>query len=346
MKVSIIITVYNLEHYIEEALQSAINQTYKNLEILVVDDCSSDNSKKIIQKYKDYIQYIRLDKNVGVLLATCEGLKAASGDIITFLDGDDIWHTDKVQEIVNLYEQDNDYVLISHDYEYIDENGKKIYPKDDTQVVLHKLADECDLEEINKIMRSDIKIPQERVWLGSAFSINAKKFCVKDFLNWVETIPNPTLVYQDWPLATFIMASNDGKFGYVNKKLFQYRLHQSNYSGGSRMTLNRAIEVAEKGLYTSLAIENILQHFSKNFDKKEYDIIVSNRKLITQEYEFLIALYSRNIFESYYLYKNLKKNYWTKEKSKKNFARLVAFSLFGSLFFDIKYILNEMIKEM
>lgn len=341
MKVSVIVTVYNLENYIEETLKSVFNQTYKNLEIIVVDDCSIDNSEEIIGRYKDQVKYIRTEKNGGVLLATCEGLKVATGDIITFLDGDDIWHLNKVEEIVKIYQQDKKYVLLSHDYEYINENSKLIYSEDNTQTILQNLSVSNDVESINLVMREGIKIPQGRVWLGSAFSINTKNFHVKDFLDWVDTLHKPSLVYQDWPLATFIMASNDGKFGYINKKLFQYRLHESNYSGGSKMTRQRAIKVAQKGLYTSLSIENILQNFKKNFEKKEYERVFRNRQLMTHEYEFIIAVYNRDIFNAYKLYKNLKENYWTREDVKKNLLRMIIFTLFDSLFFDMKYFFNK-----
>jgi len=345
MKVSVIITVYNLEHYIEETLQSVLAQTYENLEIIVVNDCSIDNSETIILKYRNQIRYVKPSQNSGVLLATCAGLEVATGDIVTFLDGDDIWHPSKIEEIINLYQENPEYVLVSHDYEYIDEHGKMIYPADSTQETLKNLSNENNFYEINVVMQKAIQIPEGKVWLGSAFSINLKKFQIESFLNWVKTLPEPTLVYQDWPLATFVMAMNNGKFGYVNKKLFKYRLHESNHSGGTKMTTNRAKNVAKKGLFTSLAILEILKKYSYNFNELDYNKISNHRNFMVHEYQFLLALYDRKIMKSYNLFNILKNNYWTKKQKQKNFIRFIVFSLFGSKFFELKYLFSKLRKN-
>ena len=91
-KISIIIPVYNVEKYIAECLESVINQTYSNLEIICIDDCGSDNSMKIVQEYADKdnrIKIIRHEKNLGCAVARNTGIDAASGNYIFILDSDD-----------------------------------------------------------------------------------------------------------------------------------------------------------------------------------------------------------------------------------------------------------------
>lgn len=92
MKISIVVTSYNVEKYIEEALRSCINQTYKDLEIIVVDDCSTDSSKEIIkklQKEDPRIIFIENDVNQGAGLTRRRGIQCTTGEYVLILDGDD-----------------------------------------------------------------------------------------------------------------------------------------------------------------------------------------------------------------------------------------------------------------
>ena len=95
--VSVIIPVYNSEKYVKEAIDSVLKQTYQNFEIIVVDDCSTDNSCQIIKKIDDQrIRLIKLDKNSGVAVARNIAIENAKGQYIAFLDSDDIWLEDKL----------------------------------------------------------------------------------------------------------------------------------------------------------------------------------------------------------------------------------------------------------
>ncbi|MCQ2743730.1 MAG: glycosyltransferase [bacterium] len=92
-KVSIIITNYNKSDYIKEAIESAINQTYKNVEVVIIDDCSTDNSFDLIQNYKEKynnIVCIRNEQNRGVVYSRNLAINKASGYYILPLDADDV----------------------------------------------------------------------------------------------------------------------------------------------------------------------------------------------------------------------------------------------------------------
>src|SRR5207253_10717642 len=84
MKISTVITLYNLEKYIDDAIQSVLTQTRQPDEIIVVDDCSTDGSADIVAKYRHRIIHIKHDKNIGPLRNSLSGLKAATGDIVAF----------------------------------------------------------------------------------------------------------------------------------------------------------------------------------------------------------------------------------------------------------------------
>ena len=121
-KVSIIIPVYNSSEYLKECINSVINQTYKNLEIIIVNDKSTDNSLSIINSFSDKrIKVINLKENSGVSVARNKGVEVSTGDYICFIDSDDYWYLDKIKKQVEFIK---DKAFIYSDYEYL-KNGKR-----------------------------------------------------------------------------------------------------------------------------------------------------------------------------------------------------------------------------
>ena len=116
-KVSVIIPMHNSSKYILECIDSVINQTYKELEIILVDDKSSDKTIRKIKNIKDKrIKIIRFNKNLGAAAARNKGIEASTGDYICFLDSDDYWKLDKIEKQVNFIK---DKVFIYSKYEYL-----------------------------------------------------------------------------------------------------------------------------------------------------------------------------------------------------------------------------------
>lgn len=127
-EVSIIITVYNVEKYLRQCLDSVITQTFKDTEIIIVNDCSTDNCHKIIEEYqkKDArIFYINLPENIGVGFARNEGMKAAGGKYITFVDSDD-WITNDYIEVLHKNIEKYNCDFICANFSVYDENKKTI----------------------------------------------------------------------------------------------------------------------------------------------------------------------------------------------------------------------------
>ena len=126
--VSIITPVYKCEKYISKTIESVINQTYKNWEIILVDDCSPDDSADIIKKYADNdkrIKYIKLKENSGAAIARNTALENSKGRFIAYLDADDLWMRDKLEEQLQ-FMIDNNYGFSCTSYEVIDNEGKKL----------------------------------------------------------------------------------------------------------------------------------------------------------------------------------------------------------------------------
>lgn len=126
--VSIITACYNSSFSISKTIESVLSQTYSNWEMLIVDDCSTDNSLLIIQSYckKDSrIRYLKTDKPSGSpALPRNIGIEHAIGEYIAFLDSDDIWLPNKLQEQYDFLEQNN-YSFIYSNYEKISWDGKR-----------------------------------------------------------------------------------------------------------------------------------------------------------------------------------------------------------------------------
>jgi glycosyltransferase involved in cell wall biosynthesis len=101
MKVSVIIRTYNRAYIVAEAIESALNQTYGEYEVLVVDDGSTDNTPEVVRRFQDpRLRYIRHERNRGVGAACNTGVAQARGEWIAFLDSDDLWQPDKLERQV------------------------------------------------------------------------------------------------------------------------------------------------------------------------------------------------------------------------------------------------------
>lgn len=127
-KVSIIICNYNYANFVEEAITSALDQDYENIEILVVDDGSTDSSKEVLAKYEYNPKVsVLLKSNGGQASAFNAGYDLSSGDVILFLDSDDKWHQRKISHLLDefdLMNRLNEKILIGHRLSAIDEHGQ------------------------------------------------------------------------------------------------------------------------------------------------------------------------------------------------------------------------------
>ena len=143
--VSIVTPTYNCGKFITETIESVIGQTYKNWEMIIVDDCSKDNTQEIVKKYlknDKRIKYIKFEKNQGAAIARNTAIREAKGRYIAFLDSDDLWSKDKLEKQINFMKK-NSYSFTCTAYEQIDENNNLL----------------------NKIIRPKIKADYNRILL-------------------------------------------------------------------------------------------------------------------------------------------------------------------------------------
>ena len=124
--VSIITPAYNNSEFIKQTIESVQKQTYKNWEMIVVDDCSTDRTPELIKKISqkdDRIKYIKLKKNSGAAIARNRALRESRGRFIAYLDADDLWKKNKIQNQIDFMLSHN-YAFACSNYEKIDINNK------------------------------------------------------------------------------------------------------------------------------------------------------------------------------------------------------------------------------
>lgn len=207
MKISVIIPVYGVEKYIRKCLESVINQTYKNLEIIIVNDETKDNSIKIVEEYiKDPRIRIINKKNEGVAQARNCGLKQATGEYISFIDSDDWLELDLYEKLISNLENED---ILVFNYNMYNEKTKK------TKKKLLKIS---KLEKIRK----NSKILFWGVLNGECWN----KLYKKQFLNKRALLFGKNKVYEDtlWGLKTLFyahkikMTDYSGYFYRVNRE--------------------------------------------------------------------------------------------------------------------------------
>jgi len=125
--ITIYITNYNYGHFIKEAIDSALNQTYKNIEILIIDDGSTDDSKDIIEQYKSFTNLkIIYQQNKGLNITNNIALSLANGEFIMRLDADDYLMPNAVQAMVELFSKNPELGMVFPNYHLVDKSGNTI----------------------------------------------------------------------------------------------------------------------------------------------------------------------------------------------------------------------------
>lgn len=123
-KVSVIIPTYNRASLLELAIQSVLEQTFRDFELIIVDDASTDDTSSVVLKYQERIRHFRHQKNNGRATARNKGLEMARGEYVAWLDSDDLWKPDRLERGVWVLDQKKDIDLLHGEVDVIDMNGK------------------------------------------------------------------------------------------------------------------------------------------------------------------------------------------------------------------------------
>ena len=237
--VSIITPSYNTGKFISETIESVLSQTYKNWEMIIVDDCSTDNTDEVVKKYlKDKrIKYIKNEKNSGAAISRNRALRESNGEYIAFLDSDDLWNKDKLKKQIKFME-DNDYYFSYTNYEEIDEKSKPLnrYVTGPKKITKSRMYDYC--------------------WPGCLTVMYNQE---KVGLIQIEDLPKNN------DYAMWLKAIDKADCYLLNEKLAKYRIREGSISRNSKVKLIKHHyrlyrDGEQKGVITSclLTIRNLL----------------------------------------------------------------------------------------
>lgn len=256
MVISIIIPVYNVKFYLKECLNSIINQSYKNLEIILVDDGSTDGSEKICDEYaaKDKRIVVIHKENGGVSDARNKGLDICTGDYISFVDSDDWLELDAYERILNVAKKTKaDIVVCGYILEF--KNGKINYSLD------------------NKMIRENLKILDELFYDKNFPNAVWGKLYKKEIFRNLK-FPSGK-IYEDMLIKYDILKETD-KIVILDNLLYHYRQRESSIMNIKRKTFNERI-IACEIILNKIKKENsslVLQAYSQLY--KHYIYVIED----------------------------------------------------------------------
>jgi glycosyltransferase involved in cell wall biosynthesis len=163
IKVSVVITNYNQGQYCEFAINSILSQTYKNIDITIVDDCSTDNSVEQITKYVESLQdsqksricLLVHDKNRGTASARNTGIKNSNGELISFLDIDDFYYPDKISASVLKMIETPGVGVVYSDYNVLNQKTGIVYREFKAPFNFNKLVNYC-MVSTNSLVKREV----------------------------------------------------------------------------------------------------------------------------------------------------------------------------------------------
>ncbi|MBE9211561.1 glycosyltransferase family 2 protein [Plectonema cf. radiosum LEGE 06105] len=213
--VSVIVPVYNRSIYLKQAIQSALNQTYKNIEIIVSDDCSPESPQAIVESFDDSrIIFRRNQENLGVASNIISAVKVARGKYIASLNDDDIWNDNFLEKLVPQLDNNHDLVLGFCDHYIIDENSN----------IDDKATQECTQMWKRNQLKEGIYQPfYEIALVNQSVASSVAAVIRKDAIDW-DNFPPQAGPFWDLFL-TYMACRNGGGAYYFPERLSKYRVH-------------------------------------------------------------------------------------------------------------------------
>jgi len=306
--ISVVLASYNGSKFIKEQLDSILNQTYKAFEIICVDDCSSDDTYKILEEYKnkypDIIKVYKNDKNIGSRATFSKAIEYANGEYVALSDQDDWWYPEKLEILYNNIKNNPNIAFVYSNAHLVDENLS--------------IIKENIIKQNNTLIngKNFLNIIIDNSVMGCTMLLNSN-FAKK-------CLPLPFVgLHHDWYFA--LMAYNYNlEVKFIDIPLIKYRLHSSNLVNSKKAkgsiitkTKNRIQRLYEE-------IVNI------DFNKIENSLLLD---LLLLKKNYILALKNKNFFDAlnywFILFKRLEENGVVNKKIKKQALRYVFYSLLG-----------------
>ena len=252
-KISVLLPVYNSELYIKEAIDSILNQTFSDFELLVIDDASTNTSVEIIQSYTDSrIQLIVKSQNSGYTNSLNHGLTIAKGEYIARMDSDDISMPTRFEKQIAFLDNNTDYVLCGANFSILESNEVKILPENHDDIQMQFIANCCIAHPVVMLRKS--------VFLENKIQYNAEKEPAEDYDLWVRLLQY-------------------GKLHNIQEVLLRYRVHNMQTSN------LKATKQAKNSLDIKLDLFKYLKPSFNEIEETVYRKRMSNLSIDLNELE-------------------------------------------------------------
>lgn len=271
--VSIIIDTYNHEKFIESAIESVLNQTFsqKDMEIIVVDDGSTDNTPERVKKYRDKIKYI-YKNNEGQASAFNLGFKEAKGEYIVLLDGDDYCKEKRVERIVEEFEKYKEVVCVLN-----------------TREVINEMTGEIINESFPNFHNLELNEKNLNYFIKSSYG-TSRTSLRKSALKYILPIPKNLIIEADLYLNLSIIWF--GNLSCINEKLTVYRIHGKNlFCLGDFKKLPLQIRTMKIALRE---VKNTVRK-SKKYDERILKKILKPYEIEIKEKEIILNTYKKRV---------------------------------------------------
>ncbi|TKC55814.1 glycosyltransferase family 2 protein [Pedobacter hiemivivus] len=287
--ISIALCTYNGENYLIEQLDSLVFQDYPNLELIVVDDCSSDNTLEILRPYATKYPFIHIyqnENNLGYVKNFEKAISLCNGEYIALADQDDLWNLNKIR---TLYQNIGNHILVYHDSAFVNERGESMGKKMSDIINLYKGHDFRPF-----LFRNCV----------SGHAMLFRRALIPHILPF-----NKSYFHDHW--IAFV-ATNHGGIGLITKCLVNYRQHDN----ASTDILNSRIKKKEKEPFSEdKKLFKWLEYCKKNSNAKNYNFIDQLHQLMLQQstsnrynYKFTFFLI-KNMSSLFFI---SKRNFWSK----------------------------------
>jgi glycosyltransferase involved in cell wall biosynthesis len=227
--ITVLIPTYNCEQYIQEAVQSILDQTYTNFECIIIDDCSTDGTIDIIKRFDDpRINLIIKPKNSGYTNSLNSGLTIAKGKYIARMDGDDVSLPNRFEKQIEVLEQDEDLVVCGSIFRIIDTETIIFAPEYHEDITIGLLKDSC---------------------IGHPTAMIKKSVLVDNNINYNIDF-EPAEDYDLW-----VRLSKIGKLHNLQEVLFMYRLHDNQVSITKKEIQRKSASLSRFNMLSQLDFE-------------------------------------------------------------------------------------------
>jgi glycosyltransferase involved in cell wall biosynthesis len=203
-RVSVIVPTYNSARFLGRALKSALAQTYDDREVFVVDDGSTDGTREVVARYGGKIQYL-YQPNRGPAAARNLALSRAGGELIAYLDADDMWYPQKLEKQVAFLDGNKQYGLVHSEMDIIDEEDHIIHRRFNQTTGRDITQGFCAMRLLHRGHIQTVTVIVRREWVDRVGGFDERLKGNEDYLHWL------------------LLAIGGAEFGYINEPLAMYR---------------------------------------------------------------------------------------------------------------------------